>query len=457
MKVKPNRTMVYAMFGAMVSILLVLGANFTGFFDTYLKSRSLDKISSQPSSQGVRKSFSYDLDTVEVKSGDNLFNLLRKKCDVSTVNKIISTFKNLRSPNQLKAGDKLVFYISNHNQLKPTVARVDWKYSEKERISAKNVMSLRDERSNQKYEKSDVPSNLSKLPTYTWRADYLTVEYETDYVVYEGTIEGSLWASGKKNGLPSSHIVALANLFAWEIDFSREVRAGDKWKMVVEQHNIVGENPTLGKIVATHYINKNMKAVAVRWDGNESIRSGYFQPNGESLRRMFLKAPIDFARISSRFNRARFHPILKVRKPHLGVDYAARIGTPVKTIGSGRVIYKGFSPVAGNTLKVKHNATYTTAYKHLNGFAKGIKKGTVVEQGQVIAFVGTTGRSTGPHLHFELKKDGRIIDPLSETFPTADPFPAKHIAEFKNKTAPYLELLNEGLVIVKVHKTKEPN
>ena len=164
---------------------------------------------------------------------------------------------------------------------------------------------------------------------------------------------------------------------------------------------------------------------------------------------MFLKAPIDYARISSRFNMARFHPILKVRKPHLGVDYAAKIGTPVKSIGSGRVIYRGYSAVAGNTLKIRHNSTYTTAYKHLNGFARGIKKGSVVEQGQVVAYVGTTGRSTGPHLHFELKKDGRIIDPLSETFPTADPFPARYMAVFNEKTAPFLELLNGSSVISK--------
>ena len=381
--------------------------------------------------------------------------LLRQKLTATETQELVKQFKKLRNPQELQIGDELIFYVANHNQ-NPVfdVARVDWKFSKDERITASKKIHLPQINTN-----DTTTQNLVSQPSkpeagnlvstyllkddlgYTWTAKAVQTQSTVSYSYFEGVIEDSLWASGQRAGLPSSHIAALADLFAWEIDFSREVRAGDKWKMVVEKINYLGRESRFGKIVATTYSKGERDYTAVRWEGDSVVRSGYFQPDGSSLRRMFLKSPIDFARISSGFSRARFHPILKVKRPHLGVDYAAKIGTPVKTIGDGRVTYIGYSKIAGKTIKIRHNSTYNTAYKHLNGYARKLRVGSNVEQGQVIGYVGTTGRSTGPHLHFELKKNKRIVDPLSEKFPTADPFPPQHLPEFKSKTKKYVELL----------------
>lgn len=411
----------------------------------------------------------YHLEELSIKSGDNLSSILQKKMDYEEARKLIKAFSKFRKPSELAIADEFVFYIPNHNHGSvPTVVRVDWKFSNDNRLIAQKKLPLtakeKVEEVNADSDKKDRDGvNQNDSGTLTpgdvelrWVVEEVSTPYKVSFVTFEGEIEDSLWNSGKAAGLPNSHIAGMADLFAWEIDFSREVRKGHKWKMVVEKLNYEGKKPVFGKIVATNYeMSSDRIATAVKWEGDENVRSGYFQPNGESLRRMFLKAPIDFARISSRFNRARFHPILKKRRPHLGVDYAAKIGTPVKAIGSGVVIQRSYTPTAGKTIKIKHNATYSTAYKHLNGYARNLKKGSYVEQGQVIGYVGTTGLSTGPHLHFELKKDGRIVDPLSETFPTADPFPSKYMAEFERKTAHYLSLLKKPTNISVMKKREE--
>jgi murein DD-endopeptidase MepM/ murein hydrolase activator NlpD len=233
----------------------------------------------------------------------------------------------------------------------------------------------------------------------------------------------------------------LADIFAWQIDFAREVRAGDRWRILVEQRYAGEKNIGWGNILAAEYEHDGQLHSAALLRDGEGKELGYFAPDGKSLRRMFLKAPLKFGRITSRFQRARFHPILKVARPHRGVDYGAPIGTPVLAVGDGVVVQSGWLGGAGKAIRLRHNSTYQTAYKHLHGFASGIRVGARVRQGQVIGYVGSTGLSTGAHLHFELWERGNYVDPLGRKFPSADPVPQKFLLGFQKASQKYRELL----------------
>lgn len=263
-----------------------------------------------------------------------------------------------------------------------------------------------------------------------WIAEKVVEKIETKIVTFAGTVTSSLWKSAENAQMDPNLISELSEIFGWQVDFAREVRLNDRWRLSVEQRSIKGEMIGWGSILAAEYENAGQLYTAVLFrfpDGN----SGYFAPDGTSLRRMFLKSPIKFGRISSRFSKNRFHPILKTNRPHLGVDYAAPVGTPIRAVGDGVITFAGWSGGGGKTIKLRHNSTYATAYKHLNGYAKSIRSGARVRQGEVIGYVGNTGLSTGAHLHFEFYQNGRYIDPLGKKFPTADPVPEQLMAQFK--------------------------
>lgn len=279
-----------------------------------------------------------------------------------------------------------------------------------------------------------------------WVAEAITEKVDIKTVTYSGVVTSSLWESAIKAKMDPNLISELADIFGWEVDFSREVRENDRWRLTVEQKLVKGEPIGWGAILVAEYENAGTPyhAVLFRLEGQEI---GYFNPEGKSLRKMFLKSPIRYGRITSGFSRKRFHPILQVNRPHLGVDYAAPIGTPVRTVGDGVVTFANWSGGGGRVIKIRHNGTYQTAYKHLNGFAKGIRPGAKVSQGQVIGYVGNTGMSTGPHLHFEFYQGGKYVDPLGKKFPSADPVPQNHLAFFKSEAERKLSLLPvwEGL------------
>lgn len=262
-----------------------------------------------------------------------------------------------------------------------------------------------------------------------WQAEMIEKPVQTQVVTYIGTVTSNLWDSAAEAQMSPALISEMAEIFAWQVDFSREVQVGDKWRISIEEEVIHGEKVGLGTILSAEYVNMGRIHSAVLYRKNGE-KLGYYAPDGSSLRKMFLKSPIQFGRISSKFNRNRFHPILKTSRPHLGVDYAAPIGTPIRAVGDGVISFAGWSGGGGNVLKLRHNATYDTAYKHLKGFAPGIKKGTRVRQGQVIGYVGNTGLSTGPHLHFEFYVNGRYVDPLRQKFPSAEAIPQESLAEF---------------------------
>lgn len=263
-----------------------------------------------------------------------------------------------------------------------------------------------------------------------WTAEMLKEQVELKTVTFSGKVTSSLWESAQKAKMDPNLISELADIFGWEVDFAREVRVNDRWRLTVEQKIVKGEAIGWGAILAAEYENAGTPyhAALFRLNGEEM---GYFTPEGKSLRKMFLKSPIRYGRITSGFARKRFHPILQTNRAHLGVDYAAPIGTPIRAVGDGVVTFADWSGGGGRVLKVRHNATYQTFYKHLNGFAKGLKPGSRVQQGQTIGYVGNTGLSTGPHLHFEFYQNGRFVDPLGKKFPTADPVPETHLGQFR--------------------------
>ena len=232
----------------------------------------------------------------------------------------------------------------------------------------------------------------------------------------EGTVETSLWDAIVGNGTDPIIALMLSDIYAWQVDFFG-VQPGDGYK-VIYQKAYVDDTVPLGvrSIEGAVFTHMGRDYVAIPFV-QDSARI-FFDPEGNSMRRAFLKSPLDFFRITSRFTNSRYHPVLKRYRAHHGVDYAAPIGTPVKSIGDGRVVAKGYQPRGGGYyLKVKHNSVYTTTYMHLSRYAKGINKGTRVQQGQVIAYVGSTGLSTGPHLDFRVQKNGSYINPLTMEAP----------------------------------------
>lgn len=281
---------------------------------------------------------------------------------------------------------------------------------------------------------------IEKGKSGEWLAQKIVKEVDKKIVTFKGIVKSSLWESALEANMHPSLISELSEIFAWQVDFAREVRSGDVWRLSVEETYIQGEKIGWGSILSAEYTNvaESHTAVLFRKDGKDV---GYYAPDGSSLKRIFLKSPIHFARISSRYNKRRLHPVLKSVRPHNGVDYAAPTGTPIRVVGDGVVWAKGYNKGAGNYIKVRHNSTYMTAYKHLSRFPKGMKKGAKVQQGQTIGYVGSTGLATGPHLHFEFYVNNRFVDPLGMRFPAADPVLEQDLALFEGSREIYLAYL----------------
>lgn len=263
-----------------------------------------------------------------------------------------------------------------------------------------------------------------------WIATKKIEPTETRLVEFKGTVTSSLWESAEAASMDPNLISEMAEIFAFEVDFAREVKSNDTWTLSVEEKLVKGQHFAWGSVRHSEFINAGEKHSAVLFQMNGE-KIGYFAPDGSNLKKMFLKSPIKYGRISSRFNKARFHPILQVARPHLGVDYAAPVGTPIRAVGSGIVTQAGWSGGAGKMLRIRHNGVYETAYKHMSRFAAGIRSGSRVQQGDVIGYVGNTGLSTGPHLHYEFYISGRFVDPMSQKFPSGEPIPENLMKQFQ--------------------------
>lgn len=235
----------------------------------------------------------------------------------------------------------------------------------------------------------------------------------------EGTLNSSLWNVIKASGADPLLALMLSDVYAWQIDFF-DIKDGDSFKVLYDVAFIDDTTQlNISSIEGAIFTHQGKDFVAIPFTQDSVFE--YFDEEGNSLRKAFLKAPLDFFRITSRFTNARFHPILKRYRAHHGVDYAAPTGTPVRSIGAGTVIAKGYEGGGGNFLKIQHNSVYTTTYMHLSRFAKGIQKGSRVQQGEVVAYVGSTGLSTGPHLDFRVHKNNQPINPLQMEAPPSLP------------------------------------
>ena len=254
-----------------------------------------------------------------------------------------------------------------------------------------------------------------------------------------GVIKSSLWNSLVDADADPNLANELSEIYAWTIDFFG-LQKGDTYKAIYETHFVDDAYTGLGKVIVTVFNHSNKDLYAFYFEQNE--KGDYFDIEGNSLQRTFLKAPLRYSRISSGFSNSRLHPVLKIRRPHHGVDYAAPTGTPVYTVGDGVVIQKGYQKSGGgNYIKIKHNGTYTTVYMHLSGFAKGIKVGQHVKQGDLIGFVGSSGLSTGPHLDFRFYRNGSAINPLKVESPPSKPIEEANRAKFDSIVNQYLPLI----------------
>lgn len=233
---------------------------------------------------------------------------------------------------------------------------------------------------------------------------------------FKGTITSSLYETLSDSN--SSIVLAgeLADVFAWQIDFYT-IQKGDRFSVLYDELYVDNKPVGVGDIITAKFIHKNNSYYAFKFNQENKIE--YFDEDGKSLQKQFLKAPLKYKRISSNYSRRRLHPILRVYRPHLGIDYAAAIGTPVQAVGDGIVIKVGRNGAAGRMVKIRHNSTYTSAYLHLSGYAKGIRRNVRVKQGQIIGYVGSSGRSTGPHLDFRFWKRGSLVNYLTQKFPSS--------------------------------------
>lgn len=240
----------------------------------------------------------------------------------------------------------------------------------------------------------------------------------TIQTITNGEVYNSFYQSAIDRGIPPEVIMEIADIFAWDIDFLVDIRPEDAFQVILNKYYRKGKCIGHGKVLAVRFVNQ--KRIHESFYFNDSKdRSGYYDKRGKSLRKAFLKSPLRYRRISSYFSLRRFHPILKIYRPHYGVDYAAPSGTPVESIGDGRVIFIGWKGGYGRYIRIRHNHIYETGYGHLSRFAKGLKKGSRVRQGDVIGYVGSSGLSTGPHLDFSVTKRGRLVNPLRIKSPPA--------------------------------------
>ncbi|WP_027896282.1 peptidoglycan DD-metalloendopeptidase family protein [Zestomonas thermotolerans] len=352
--------------------------------------------------------------TVTVANGDTLSTLFAKVgLDANEMHAALSSSKQAKQFSHLKIGQVLEFKLTEDGRLESLHSRL----SPLESIALiRNAKGFRFERETTK---PDVRSAYAR-----------------------GVINSSLFLSAKRAGLPHNLTLDLANVFGYDIDFAQDIREGDEFEVIYEEKVVDGQRVGTGHILAARFTNRGKTYTAVRYTNKQGITS-YYTADGNSMRKAFIRTPVDFARISSRFSLGRKHPILNKIRAHKGVDYAAPRGTPIKAAGDGKVILAGRRGGYGNAVIIQHGNSYRTLYGHMQGFAKGIRTGSTVKQGQIIGYVGTTGLSTGPHLHYEFQVNGVHVDPLSQKLPMADPIARSERQRFLQMSKPMLARMDK--------------
>lgn len=343
----------------------------------------------------------------EVRRGDNLSTIFqRMSLDNSMVHALANAGEFSKELRSLKPGEVISVVLTADDNIKEVI-----------------------------YERSKLES-FRFMPTDDgFRGEKLSRDPDNVMVYRHVTIDQSLFQDGDEEGLSHAHMMQLANIFAWDIDFALDIRKGDSFSILYEDQYVEDERVGSGTILGAEFTNQGRTYKAVRFvDSNGD--ANYYSPEGKPMKKAFLRAPLDFTRVSSHFNPNRLHPIFKTRRPHRGVDYSAPTGTPVYSAGAGKVVASAFSPSSGNYVVVQHNGTYTTKYLHLN--KRSVKVGQSVKQHQVIGAVGSTGYATGPHLHYEFLINGVHTNPQSAKMPIAEPIAKSEMASFRKQTSPLL-------------------
>jgi murein DD-endopeptidase MepM/ murein hydrolase activator NlpD len=262
-----------------------------------------------------------------------------------------------------------------------------------------------------------------------------TMHLATQIHVSSGEIVFSLFGATDTAGIPDVIATQLAEIFGSDIDFHRDLRKGDKFFVVFELLTHNGQYVRSGRILAAEFVNNN-EIYQAYWFQPKNGRAGYYSSDGKNLRKTFLRSPLEFSRVTTGFSNARFHPVLRITRPHRGVDYGAPTGTRIRAVADGTVAFAGWQSGYGNLVVLKHQGRYSTAYGHMNGFAPEIRKGARVIQGDTIGFVGQTGLATGPHVHYEFRVDGRQINPMAVSLPDAVPLNSDQLARFRIASGP---------------------
>ncbi|MEO4016000.1 OapA family protein [Pseudomonas rossensis] len=351
---------------------------------------------------------------VIVSKGDTLSTLFEKVgLPAASVHEVLASDKQAKQFSQLKHGQKLEFELSPDGQL----TNLHSKVSDVESITLI------------KNDKGYAFNRITAKPTV--RSAYV-----------HGVINSSLSQSAARAGLSHSLTMDMASVFGYDVDFAQDIRQGDEFDVIYEQKVVNGKAVGNGPILSARFTNRGKIYTAVRYT-NKQGNSSYYTADGNSMRKAFIRTPVDFARISSKFSMGRKHPILNKIRAHKGVDYAAPRGTPIKAAGDGKVLLAGRRGGYGNTVIIQHGNTYRTLYGHMQGFAKGVQTGSSVKQGQVIGYIGTTGLSTGPHLHYEFQVNGVHVDPLGQKVAMADPISKAERARFLAQSQPLMARMDQ--------------
>lgn len=344
---------------------------------------------------------SFNVVSGEVKSGQNLSEILTSKgISMAIVDKISKKSINTFDVRKMKVDNPYYFFMSKKDS-----AKVEYFIYE---INPVDYVVYQMDDSLHIYKENKPIVTLIKTAS--------------------GEITSSLWNAMTAQALSPNLAMDLSDIYQWTIDFFG-IQKGDQFRVVYEENFVYGKSVGIGRIFAAQFTQGKEDFYAFRFTQNNE--DSYFDDKGKSLKTAFLKAPLKFNRISSVFSNSRFHPVLKIRRPHHGVDYAAPKGTPVVSIGNGTIIAKAYQARGGgNYVKIKHNTTYTTSYMHMSKFGPGIANGVKVKQGQVIGFVGSTGLSSGPHLDFRVFYNGKPVDPLKMKAPPTEPIAPQNLSDY---------------------------
>lgn len=304
------------------------------------------------------------------------------------------------------------------------------------------------------YEIDDEEQLIIRLGDEKPVIEKVQIEYQIETELVRSTIDSSLFLAVADIGESSELAIRLADIFAWDIDFIRDIRVGDTFQALVEKRYREGNPAGYGKVLAAEFVNRGNTYRAIYYQDGDNPPS-YYNPDGKSVRKAFLKAPLAFSRISSGFSMKRFHPITKTWKSHPAIDYAAPRGTPIKAVGDGTITRIGYTKGNGNFIELRHNNSYTTLYLHMSKFARKLKKGRKVAQGQVIGYVGSTGLATGPHLCFRMRKNGAPVNPYKVKVPASRPVSKTNLADFQSIVEPLVARL-EGRDVRQVAQIEKP-